>query len=218
MIDADKARFSALMTGLSEYYRQPLSEFAMQIYWQALERFDFMAVNDAANRHAQNPDTGQFLPKASDLIRMMEGSTKDGAAIAWSKFDEAFRHIGTYEDIRFDDPIIMRVVHDMGGWVSFGDKMEDEWPFIANDFKARYSAYKARGSSFDFPSILRGRANGHNQSHGYALSPPINFGAPSGCLMVEKSGSDSVGGGDLKRALGILKTHLSVVPKLIAND
>jgi len=71
MIDHDLARFSALITGMGEYYRKPLSESAMGIYWDLLKSYDFTAINAAAGKHAQDPEAGRFMPMAADLIKLL---------------------------------------------------------------------------------------------------------------------------------------------------
>ena len=209
MIENDMGKFASILTGIGELYGKTISAPIISIFWNSLKNYDIESVEDAVQRHITNPDTGQFMPKPADIIRMIEGGSKDAAAMAWSKFDAALRHIGTYQDIRFDDPIIMRVVHDMGGWIAFGDKLEDEWPFVANDFKSRYTAYRARRASFDFPKLLIGRSGGYNRSHGFALDPPVNYGSPEGCLLVERKGAESVGGSDLSRALGNISRQVT---------
>lgn len=214
MIEQDMDKFAAILTGVGELYGKTISAPVINIFWGALKNYDIDSVEDAVQRHITNPDAGQFMPKLADLIRMIEGGSKDAAAVAWSKVDEALRHIGTYQDIRFDDPIIMRVIHDMGGWVGFGDKLEDEWPFVANDFKARYTAYRSRRAPFDPPKLLIGRAGGYNRSNGFAIDPPVNYGSREGCLLVEQKGSESVGRSDLSRALGNIGQR---VAKMIEN-
>jgi len=77
-------------------------------------------------RHLMNPDTGQFLPKPADIVRMLGGRTLDRALMAWAKVDKAVRQIGTYESVVFDDALIHRVLHEMGGWVGMGQKTENE--------------------------------------------------------------------------------------------
>ncbi|MCL4526626.1 MAG: DUF6475 domain-containing protein [Gammaproteobacteria bacterium] len=210
MIDQDLEGFSQIMTGLGEIYRLSISVSMIEIYFRALRRYELAAVDDAIQRHLLNPDNGQFMPKPADIARMLDGGSKDTAALAWSRFDQALRHIGTYRDIRFDDPIIMRVVQDMGGWIAFGEKSEDEWPFVANDFKARYAGYRSRSAPFDYPALLRGRVNGENGSQGFTLEPPVDFGDPDRCRLVEQRGSDSAQDGDIRRALDGAAARLGI--------
>jgi len=71
MIDSDQPRFTAFLAGLSEYYRKPLSAEAMGIYWDLLKGHDFSAINNAAGKHAQDPEAGRFMPMAADLIKLL---------------------------------------------------------------------------------------------------------------------------------------------------
>jgi len=191
MDKADKQRFAALITAASEVYGKPLSAGVIGLYWQALARFSIDEIADALRRHIANPDVGQFMPKPADFVRMIEGSSQDAAALAWSQFDDVLRHVGTWRDVVFPDPIIHRVVQDMGGWISFGTKLEDEWPFVARDFQARYRAYKSRGFLPEYPRRLIGRVNGENASSGYAMEPPVYVGDKGACRLVEQGGKPS---------------------------
>ena len=112
--------FAELLGGVFELYGREASPFAMQVWWEALRPFDFSAIRMAFSRHVQNPDVGQFPPKPADVLRMLGGTTQDKALQAWAKVDKAVRHVGTYQTVVFDDPLIHRVLHDMGGWVEIG--------------------------------------------------------------------------------------------------
>src|SRR5690606_37498796 len=114
---------------------RPLSPMAIALWWGNLREYELSAVRQGMHRHMQNPDSGCYMPKPSDIIKMMSGSTQDSAMIAWSKVDKALRQVGTYSSVVFDDPVIHRVIHDMGGWVSLGVKNDKEWPFVANEFE-----------------------------------------------------------------------------------
>lgn len=190
MDKADKQRFAALMTAASELYGKPLSAGVIGLYWQVISRFRIGDIEEALGRHIASPDVGQFMPKPADIVRMIEGSSQDVAAIAWSQFDSALRRVGTWRDVVFADPIIHRVVQDMGGWIAFGMKTEDEWPFVAKDFQGRYRAYKSRGLMPEYPPRLIGRVNGENASNGFAPEPPVYIGDVNRCRLVEKGGAD----------------------------
>lgn len=74
MDNSDKKAFAELFNGLSEYYQKPpLSVPAIQIYFAALERFHITEVSQAISMHVQNPESGTFYPKASDLVNNIEG-------------------------------------------------------------------------------------------------------------------------------------------------
>ena len=192
-----KQRFGTAMLVLGDYYNREISTGVIDLYWQALRRYDIEAIEVAIHRHLSNPDSGQFMPKIADIVRMIEGTTQDSAARAWSLLEEALQRVGTYRDIVFPDPIIHRVVHDMGGWISFGQKPVKEWPFVAKDFQERYRAYRGRGDIPAYPKVLTGIVNGTNRSGGYELDPPEYFGLKEACLAVEEGGVVSIGFGGM---------------------
>lgn len=172
----DYERFLTVLTGVADYYGKELSEGVISLYWQGLAQYDVEAVEKALWDHTQNPDNGQFMPKIADLTRAMQGRTQDQAAIAWSKVDQAIRRVGTYQDVAFDDPVIHRVIADMGGWIWFGNQLEDEWPFVGKNFENRYRGYKLRGETPDYAPVLLGMANASNQQQGFRANPPILIG------------------------------------------
>ncbi len=189
-LEKDFDRFLTVLTGVSDYYGKPLSEGVQQLYWQGLAQYDIEAVEKALWDHTQNPDNGQFMPKISDLVRAMQGRTQDQAAVAWSKVDKAIRHVGTYQDVVFDDPIIHRVITDMGGWIWFGQQIEDEWPFVAKNFENRYRGYKLQGVVPDYYPVLTGLANAQNQTNGYKGNPPMMIGNAKEAERVMRMGTD----------------------------
>src|SRR5690606_37756580 len=192
MKDSDKAQFFTLIGGVYAFYRQDMSEFAGSVWWQAMQPYEFAAVADALNRHCVNPDTGQFMPKPADVVKMLQGSTQDSAMVAWSKVDKGVRQVGTYSSVVFDDPIIHRVIHDMGGWVALGSKDENEWPFVAKEFQTRYRGYRVRNEIPEYPKQLIGIAESHNSREGHQSQPPVLIGNGEAAKRVLQGGTDKV--------------------------
>jgi hypothetical protein len=182
--------FCELLGVVSEQYGKPISTGAMMLYWQGLINHDFEAVKVALYRHIQNPDNGMFMPKIADIIRMLQGSTQDSAFNAWSKVDKAVRQVGTQVSVVFDDPIIHQVISDMGGWLSFGTKSEDEWPFVAKEFENRYRGFKARNEVIEYPKLLIGLYDAQNLPNGYKTTPPILIGDKEKAQQVLIGGTD----------------------------
>jgi hypothetical protein len=190
MTPRDKREFAALMAALGDYYGRELSDAVIGMYWQGLERYDIAAVREALNRHMHNPDTGQFMPKIADISRMLAGTTQDAALVAWAKVDQAVRRIGSYADVVFDDALIHRVLHDMGGWMALGTKNEDEWPFVAKEFENRYRGYRMRSERPEYPPVLIGIAGAHNRNGNHALQPPMLIGDQAKAQAVMHGGTD----------------------------
>lgn len=209
MQQRDFDEFCEMLDLIAEQYGKTLSDGAKALYWQGLHDFDLSALKQAASRHLRNPDTGQFMPKIADFVRMLQGSTQDAALVAWAKVDQAVRRIGAYQDVVFDDPIIHRVIQDMGGWIGLGTKNEDEWPFVAKEFENRYRGFKQRSEIPDYPGRLIGITNAHNEQKGFKTDSPILIGNETKAIQVMNSGSD-------KPAIGFKKLDIAPVKQLKA--
>mgnify|MGYP001213381104 CR=1 FL=1 len=176
MTETDRKVFLELIADVYAFYGKPFSRFVGDVWWTAMQPFDLAAVSDALGRHAANPDAGQFLPKPADVVRMLQGSTQDGALVAWAKVDRAVRQVGTHQSVVFDDPLIHRVLHDMGGWVPLGTRTEQEWPFVAREFENRYRGYRMRSAQPDYPPRMIGIAEAQNTQDGRQAQAPVLIG------------------------------------------
>jgi hypothetical protein len=166
MVDDDKKEFAQFMGGMFAVYNKEVSPMLLRIWFEALRQYDLKAVKDALARHLLNPDNGQFLPKPADVVKLIGGTTIDTALEAWSAVDNAVRTVGTYRSVAFADPIIHKVIQDMGGWVALGNKKEDEWAFVAKEFQTRYRGIKTTGQPVDAPAQLTGIAAQQNSVAG----------------------------------------------------
>ena len=119
----DRAEFVEILTRTSEMYGTRMQPSLIELWWQVLADYDMAAIRHALTLHLRNPDTGQFMPKPADVIRMLGGTTQDAAQIAWSKVYGAVRKVGGWMDVVFDDPTIHQVLADMGGWMLLCDTL-----------------------------------------------------------------------------------------------
>ena len=194
MNEQDKNKFSEIMHLVAEYYGKTMTKPLLRFYWEGLKNYDLSAVERAIWMHTQNPDSGQFMPKIADVVRLTEGGTQDQAMLAWSKVDQAVKRVGTYSDVVFDDPLIHRLVADLGGWIWLGQQTEKEWPFIAKRFEAAYRGYRARGEVPDYPAVLTGIANLENGKEGQKLELPVLVGDKQQAERVMLKGKHHSGG------------------------
>lgn len=188
----DRAAFGRLLHSVYAYYRQQCSEFALQVWWQAMQQYDIETVRETLGRHATNPDNGQFLPKVADVVKLIQGSTLDAAQLAWTKVLNAIASVGTYETVCFDDAIINAVLADMGGWILIGQVSLDELPFKAREFEQRYRGYRTRGGAPVYPRSLPGIFDQSNGATGYGLRPPVLIGEQEKAKLVFSTGADGV--------------------------
>lgn len=191
MIQVDRKPFFKLIADITAFYRKDFSEFSGNVWWEAMKPYDFAAVSDALNRHCVNPDVGQFMPMPADVVRMLQGSTQDSALVAWAKVDRAIRVVGTYRSVVFEDPLIHRVISEMGGWVALGTKDEKEWPFHKNEFVTRYRGYRGRSEVPEYPPVLIGIAETNNSKSGFQIEAPTLIGHPEKARQVMISGSNN---------------------------
>ncbi len=188
----DFEAFRDVLHGVHDFYERQPSSFAVDVWWEALRPYDLKAVTRAFSLHTVNPDTGQFMPKPADIVRMIAGRTQDSALQAWSKVDRAVRTVGVYESVVFDDALIHRVLEDMGGWIALGMKGEDEWPFIAKEFEGRYRAYALRKECGEYHRVLIGVNEAQNARSGFKSMPPLLLGNEQQCLQVLSGGAEKL--------------------------
>lgn len=190
MIESNRKDFFGLIADVYAFYKRDFSKFAGNVWWQAMQPFDYEAVADALNRHSVNPDNGQFMPMPADVVKMLQGSTMDSALVAWSKVDRGVRSVGTYRSVVFDDALIHRIIAEMGGWIDLGKKSEKEWPFVSNEFVNRYRGYRGRSQVPDYPPVLIGISEASNSENSKShWEPPILIGDSVNAQKVMHMGS-----------------------------
>lgn len=134
----DLLSFTAILVGIGVVYDKEISEQLIDIYWQALKRFDLNEVKQAVEKHINDPDSGQYFPKPAALIKLIVGSSQQQALQAWSKVYKAILAIGAYQSVVFDDYLIHAILGDMGGWVNLCLTSLKDLPFKAQEFQKRY--------------------------------------------------------------------------------
>ncbi len=155
MKPSDKTRFAQLITDVMAFYKQDVSTFALSVWWQACERYDFEQVSKALTGHAMDAERGQFAPKPADLVRQLEGTPTDRAMLAWGKVLDAVQRIGQYADVVFDDPAIHAVIEDLGGWPKVCRVEMKDLSYLQHRFTEAHRAYTNKGE-FQYPRRLMG--------------------------------------------------------------
>lgn len=181
--------FRVLLTNVFAFYNQDITDFALDVWYEALKQYDFAAIKSALNRHCVNPDNGQFLPKPADVVKLLQGSTNDSALVAWAKVDKAVKQVGGYASVIFDDAIIHAVIDDMGGWIKLCSHKNDEWAFVAKEFENRYRGFKTTQNITSYSKVLIGRAEAENNNHGFKSEPPVLIGDSQKAIQVLQNGT-----------------------------
>jgi hypothetical protein len=171
MTEADKPKLFTLIAEVMAFYRQDVSSFALQVWWQACSQFDFEQVAKALTGHATDAERGQFPPKPADLMRQLKGTSTDRAMLAWGKVNNAMSSVGAYTDVIFDDPAIHAAIDDLGGWAKVCRSEIKELSYLQHRFCEAHKAYTARGA-FEYPRKLCGEQSPDETFAKFGLKPP----------------------------------------------
>lgn len=188
----DKPAVVALVTDVLAYYRQPVSEFTLFVWCQAMQPYSLEQLRKAMTAHATNPDGGQFAPKVADIIRILDGTHTDRAMLAWGKVHEAMSAVGAYQDVVFDDPAIHAVVEDLGGWPKVCRGELKDLSYLQKRFCDGHKAYAGRGE-FAYPRRLMGDRSPDSdyEAKGLRLPRPALVGNHERAAEVYLNGSSS---------------------------
>jgi hypothetical protein len=185
----ERCAFAQLVTDVLAYYRQDVSGFVLDLWWNACQPFDLEQIQRAMQRHATDPEHGQFAPKVADVVRILSGTTTDRASLAWGKVLEVMSAVGAYTDVVFDDPAIHAAAEDMGGWPKMCRTEIKELGLLQHRFMQSYRAYAERGQ-FDYPRRLGGDRSPDSEYEKAGLPLPRHavIGAPERAKLVYRSG------------------------------
>ncbi len=180
-----------MVTALSEYYSKKISAFSIDHYVKALDKFDLSAIDRAVRMHIADPEHGSFMPKISDLMRYLSGSSRSDAADAWTKVDRAIREIGPYQTVIFDDELIHATIESMGGWIYLCNaKDETDLSIKSHEFIKRYKSFFERGIDGFLPKLV-GMTDAQNSAlESYEPMEPRYIGLKSKALKVFQSGTN----------------------------
>lgn len=202
----DFKAFRELLTNAMAYYRQDVSPFVLDLWWQACQAFELKQVSQALTAHAMDPERGQFAPKVADLVRLLGGTHTERAALAWGKAHTAASDVGAYADVVFDDPAIHATIEDLGGWVKFCRTETKELSYLQHRFTESYRTYVAQGK-FDYPRVLPGAGSSPDIYLSRGIEPPNPrlVGDQQAALRVQASGTTA-------RRIGGISQPNSLVP------
>ncbi|MGE5452448.1 MAG: DUF6475 domain-containing protein [Acidobacteriota bacterium] len=189
MQQQDKPKFLTLITDVMAFYKQDVSKFALEVWWEACKGFEFEQASKAMTMHATDAERGQFAPKPADVIRLLQGTKTDRSRLAWSKVMDAMQRVGAYQSVAFDDPIIHAVIEDLGGWMKLCRSDMSELSFSEHRFCESYRAYVGRPDMV-YPAKLLGQHEIDNKQAGRKVAPPVLIGNPQQAEKVLRLGSN----------------------------
>jgi len=171
MHQSEKQEFAKLITNVMAYYRQDATNFTIQLFWNACQNIELEQLQKAFQAHCMDAERGVYPPKAADIVRALDGTVTDRAALAWGKVFEAMSSVGAYTDVVFDDPAIHAAIEDCGGWVKICRSELAELSYLQHRFCLAHKAYVGRGT-FEFQRCLMGDRGSDAEFVKIGMKPP----------------------------------------------
>ena len=159
----EEDEFKKVLLGLGEYYTKEITSKMTEIYWYDLKPLSIDQFKQAASLHRLNPDNGQFFPKTADLMRHINGTSKqveqqleDKADLSWMVILGEVKRIGSYRSLKMEDKQALAAVKSLGGWKFICSKTEAELVWLHKEFVATYKNFERTDVSL-LPNNLPGR-------------------------------------------------------------
>ena len=183
MQDSDVDNFTALLRETGKFFRYDITPMTVDIWWNILEPYAYDDVHRAMMTFIRSADAGRFMPKPAEVVRLIDGDSQSNSQRAWALVDRAVRTVGPYRTLVFDDPITMRVIDDMGGWIHLCSHTDEDYTFRANEFGKRYQSYSQLQHLDYHPNKLIGITESSNgeSGHGSYREPAKMMGDTAKC-------------------------------------
>lgn len=187
MRPSEQAQFGELISDALSFYRRDISKFALTVWWQACQPFDFEQVGKALTAHAMDADRGQFAPMPADIVKQLQGTQTDRSLIAWGKVLQAMQMVGAYASVVFDDGAIHASIEDMGGWPQLCRTLTDDLPHVQRRFTEAYRTY-AKRPDLPYPPRLIGVHERENSLAGHRFEAPYLIGDADRAQEIQRLG------------------------------
>jgi hypothetical protein len=140
---SDYKAFIEILSIMAQYYNVEKSKAVLNLYWETLNNLTIEQFKIRANELVK---TNKFFPAISEFLEI---ENKDEKGIkAWQKVLYAFKVIGCYKSVQFDDPVIHSAIEMLGGWRRFNEMTIEERKWAEKDF---YKYYSALSNKSDHP-------------------------------------------------------------------
>ena len=139
--------FKNFMAGLGEVFGKEISDILFDIYWNALKDFTDEQCKTAFNKAMVQC---KFFPKPVEIIELIgggPGKLEDVAQLQADLVVSAIRKIGSYQSVKFKDPVTTAVIQQsFGGWIKIClELMETSEKWFRKDFISAYQTYFRQG-------------------------------------------------------------------------
>ena len=116
MSEKDRVAFYGLIEVINDLTIMPSEkdlDRMKEILFVNLSQYPFDVVSKALYAHCREE---KFFPMLADIVRQIEGTLEERAAMAWALVMKAKQKYKLRKAIRFPDPAIHFAIEKMGGW------------------------------------------------------------------------------------------------------
>ncbi len=163
MTENDGNKFKELITAINVTYGEEFTQPQTLLWWNMFKPYSIEAFEQAVYQHMSDPDQGIFSPKPANIMKFINGTTKqndqqleDKAMLAWMVIIGEVKRIGSYGSLKLEDKQALAAVRALGGWKFICSKTESELVWLQKEFVATYQTFENTPTEA-LPNNLPGR-------------------------------------------------------------
>lgn len=134
----DKARFTQIMLGMADNFRDTITKEGMQMRFDMLKEFSIEQVEEAS-RQIMRARKFTKMPPVAEFFDALEGSNGRKALEAWGEVVECLK-MGEEPS----DPVAVEAVRRIGGWAWLTRQSYDELHWLEKRFVEHYESYEQK--------------------------------------------------------------------------
>lgn len=168
MTEKDKEAFEIIMTSIAEVCDADWNDKKADLYFATFQDLSLEDFNRAANLVMKTYPYKGKMPMPVVFTEALNEGSELRAAEAYTKLDEAWKRLGSYRTVIFDDPVIHMALYAWGGdeaWIKLNDLKTDEVVWFRKDFEKYYQMYA--GKEIRPPQKLMGITEKQNVFDGH---------------------------------------------------
>jgi|ETNvirome_6_1000_1030641.scaffolds.fasta_scaffold01506_3 hypothetical protein len=149
MNSQDQNKFKELITVMSETYGEEFTPAKLKLWWNLFKPYPIETFEQALYAHIACPDAGMFSPKPANLMKFINGTSKDQqqlvedrAEIAWACIEREISRIGSYGTLELEDKQAIAAVKAIGGWRALCMCTYDQLVWKKKEFVSSYDCYE----------------------------------------------------------------------------
>lgn len=149
MNSQDQNKFKELITVMSETYGEEFTPAKVKLWWNLFKPHSIEVFEQALYTHIACPDAGMFSPKPANLMKFINGTTKeneqlveDRAEMAWACIELEISRIGSYGTLELEDKQAIAAVKSIGGWRQLCMSTYDQLVWKKKEFMSAYDTYE----------------------------------------------------------------------------